>query len=461
MNAMRHFRTYGTRPKLLVELERSVGESLESNKLKARHHPGVLKDRTVHFPKRIAQAIQTVIRDKPVKALRVEGASLARYLNARHLPLEEEELRAKQVDAQLSVERKYGVDGSRLSEKERELFRVRYQGQIQKLVKHRTYPWQPIQYNAHQSLVYLVGRAAADYAVVHFVLSEMRLKLPEFKPRTLLDFGSGVGTVTWVANSLWGDSLKEYFSIDTSASMNDLASLILKDGKESSELPLKGVFYRQFLPVSRTLKYDIVVSAFSLFELPSLKARLDTLLTLWNKTQGYLVVIENGTKSGFQAVNEAREFILDISNNAEPGSVEPPAHVFAPCPHDKLCPRMMQDDTPCNFQVTYNHSINESTTQDMRKERFSYLILKKGPRPENDPQWPRIVRETLCRSKHVVCRMCTSSGKLQEIVFTASKHGKLPYACARASNWGDLLPVKIQQEAEDSTAAEEDTESNS
>lgn len=39
-------------------------------------------------------------------------------------------------------------------------------------------------------------------------------------------------------------------------------------------------------------------------------------------------------------------------------------------------------------------------------------------------KWPRIVRPTLVRSKHTVCRMCTAEGQLKEVVATASKHGK-------------------------------------
>lgn len=47
-----------------------------------------------------------------------------------------------------------------------------------------------------------------------------------------------------------------------------------------------------------------------------------------------------------------------------------------------------------------------------------------GHRPASDVQWPRIVRTPLVRRKHTVCRMCVAAGKLEEVVFTASKHGK-------------------------------------
>lgn len=35
-------------------------------------------------------------------------------------------------------------------------------------------------------------------------------------------------------------------------------------------------------------------------ELPSQQTRLDTLLNLWQKTEDFLIVIEQGTKPGFK-----------------------------------------------------------------------------------------------------------------------------------------------------------------
>ncbi|KAG8239596.1 hypothetical protein J437_LFUL019196 [Ladona fulva] len=69
-----------------------------------------------------------------------------------------------------------------------------------------------------------------------------------------------------------------------------------------------------------------------------------------------------------------------------------------------------------------------------------------GGRSEANPRWPRLIEPTLVRSKHTICRMCCSNGKLEEITFTASRHGKFAYHCARASKWGDLLPIKILKE---------------
>nr|XP_024214059.1 methyltransferase-like protein 17, mitochondrial [Halyomorpha halys] len=69
---------------------------------------------------------------------------------------------------------------------------------------------------------------------------------------------------------------------------------------------------------------------------------------------------------------------------------------------------------------------------------------KEGERGEVDNEWPRIIQPVLCRSRHVICRLCCSSGDLKEVIVTPSKHGKKAYRCAKASRWGDLFSFKIK-----------------
>lgn len=72
-------------------------------------------------------------------------------------------------------------------------------------------------------------------------------------------------------------------------------------------------------------KFHLVLSAFTLMELPDLKTRLQTLLTLWKKCNGYMVLIENGTNAGFNLIHEAREFLLQETKESTD-----PAYLFAP-----------------------------------------------------------------------------------------------------------------------------------
>lgn len=57
-----------------------------------------------------------------------------------------------------------------------------------------------------------------------------------------------------VARKYWQESLQEYFNVDSSSDMNELAKLILKGGDENTALPISGVYYRQFLPATSTVK---------------------------------------------------------------------------------------------------------------------------------------------------------------------------------------------------------------
>lgn len=53
-----------------------------------------------------------------------------------------------------------------------------------------------------------------------------------------------------VVNSLWGESLVEYFNVDSSSHMNDLSQVLLQGGRGNKSPEFRGVFYRQFLPAT-------------------------------------------------------------------------------------------------------------------------------------------------------------------------------------------------------------------
>lgn len=54
-----------------------------------------------------------------------------------------------------------------------------------------------IDYNKRTGLLYIVGRSQYEYSVVYKVLNQIKSKNVNFKPQTLFDFGSGIGTVMW------------------------------------------------------------------------------------------------------------------------------------------------------------------------------------------------------------------------------------------------------------------------
>uniref|UniRef100_A0A1A9WHI7 Methyltransferase-like protein 17, mitochondrial n=1 Tax=Glossina brevipalpis TaxID=37001 RepID=A0A1A9WHI7_9MUSC len=425
--------------KIAVQVEAEVLNKLENEELKPRKHPGVIKLNRIELPVNIANALQKVVGDYPVKALLEDGKKLNMLLRKRHPPPERNEINAKMSRILKEVNMIMPtVMLSELSDSEKRKWQQRRENLIRRRISERTYAWKPIVYGPYEALVYALGRGAKEYAALKRILQEIVIRDPTFKPSSYFDFGSGVGTGMWAVSTLWKDSIYEYYNVDSSRDMNDLSDLILRDGKENCEISLRNVFYRQFLPELQT-KYDLVMCSYSMFELPSANDRRNVMLNLWAKCDGYLVIVEEGTRRGSQLVNAARDLILSLE---DPNLV---GHVFAPCPHDKVCPRFsdLNDRTPCNFETLYVQPLLHKSSQGYGAAYYSYVILRKGLKQDSNLSWPRIVRPTLIRSRHAICRMCTSEGKLQEVIFTKSKHGRFAYRCAKASSWGDRLPVAI------------------
>ncbi|XP_020897831.1 methyltransferase-like protein 17, mitochondrial [Exaiptasia diaphana] len=74
-------------------------------------------------------------------------------------------------------------------------------------------------------------------------------------------------------------------------------------------------------------------------------------------------------------------------------------------------------------------------------ERFSYLVLRKGTRNEEDKPWPRILEHVKLRGRHVICKLCSSNGDIEQKILTKKKDSDI-YKCARhLSKWGDLMPI--------------------
>ncbi|KAM8960658.1 ribosome assembly protein METTL17, mitochondrial [Pelodytes ibericus] len=414
-----------------------------------RKHPGILRVKEVHLPKDVQNAAQLLIKGCSIRQLEERVTSLKNYLWSRKRPAEERDLRARAVE----LEREKMASMTSIPEEYSDVQQKTLKNTVLKTLRKNTYHWQPLSYTDELSMVYLVSRFDGGYAAVTRALQEIHQRCAEFRPQTLLDFGSGVGTVTWAARAIWGESIGEYICVDSSASMNKLSELVMKGGTESGGMHIPGVYFRQFLPVSPKVQYDLVVSAYSLNELPSKVDREKTIQTLWRKTGGFLVLVENGTREGHQLLMEARETVLR-KQDKEIWDHRPP-HVFAPCPHDLECPRLAEKfHVPCNFTQNYR-PLHLSWNPPKHCEKFSFLILSRDLIGEAGSHWPRVISPVLRRPRHVHCHMCCADGKIHHDVITARRHGKDLYRCATKSEWGDCLPalvptVKLYHEETDS-----------
>lgn len=78
-------------------------------------------------------------------------------------------------------------------------FKHNINDKVGRILKEKVYNWSPTEYNVYNSLLYLLGRGAPEFAVLSKIFAEIRMRDMSYKPRSLFDFGSGIGTVTWYA----------------------------------------------------------------------------------------------------------------------------------------------------------------------------------------------------------------------------------------------------------------------
>lgn len=406
-----------------------------------RKHPGVLNMKTLRLPEDLQRAALSVVLGAQIKGLPEQTRSLTQFLWSRKRPVEASTLRQRATSLesmvlQRAMERKEDINDSLVKSK------------VLSELKKTTYHWTALRYDEDLGTVYMAARLAGGYAAVRRALNEILIRDPSFAPHSLLDFGSGLGTAVWASHSCWGDTLKEMVCVDSSGPMNVLAERLLNDDGEKTQTHIKHVHFRQFLPVSPQVQFDLVVGAFSLSELASKQEREETLVTLWRKTSSYLVLVENGTKEGHQILMEARETVLKTHENKALDSRTP--SVFAPCPHEMTCPKLaLHPPVPCNFNQHY-HPLPLPGSPVRDRETFSYVILSRSDPNEAGPtlDWVRLVAPVLRRSRHVHCHTCGPDGQLHHMVVTRAKHGRDLYRCARSSDWGDQLPITQQEEAD-------------
>ena len=285
-----------------------------------------------------------------------------------------------------------------------------------------------------QGLLPVLTRQHASHLIHDCQLAKFA---PDYRPTRLLDFGAGPGTAALAAADVWPAALRESVAVELSHDMMALADALREatnntaaaagedDAADALSASSGGAaaWKRAVLPPARVVphlsrlrgpqqqrRYDVVVAAYSLGELPSAVrprtkpcacshylptdlfavslqlARQEAVQRLWAHCADVLVIVEPGTPMGSAAVREARANVLrhearrlraagkhharaaareavseavgvvehdaaaavDADSSAGAGAATSGVHVVAPCPHDGRCP---MDDTAqwCHF----------------------------------------------------------------------------------------------------------------
>ena len=89
---------------------------------------------------------------------------------------------------------------------------------------------------------------------------------------------------------------------------------------------------------------------------------------LWNMADKMLLIVEPGTKEGFEVISHAREYFLA-------GGL----HIAAPCTHENKCG--LDKDDWCHFSVRVArsriHKLIKEADVPYEDEKFSYIAIVK------------------------------------------------------------------------------------
>lgn len=130
-----------------------------------------------------------------LKDVKESALQLNRHLHNRQLPVEQHEFAAKleKVEQQINEGKTKNADDWMSIES----IDFRTDAKARSILKRNVYNWQPINFDKSTSLTYMVARSVQNHAVLYKVLNEIKQRDKDLKPKTLFDFGSGIGTAMW------------------------------------------------------------------------------------------------------------------------------------------------------------------------------------------------------------------------------------------------------------------------
>ena len=267
---------------------------------------------------------------------------------------------------------------------------------------------------------YLLTRLPATFAAISAVLREIKARVRDYRPRSLLDLGAGPGTAAWAASEIFPEiervCLVEHdrASIATGETLAAHASSATLRSAEWIAADLNDFHSSE--------NFDLVIVAYALGELKPAR-RGAAIERAWAAGK-VLAIIGPGTPTGFATILQARTQLIAAG-----------VELVAPCPHEDECPMRGSARDWCHFserlERTALHRRLKSAELGYEDEKFSYVVASRFPARKAAA---RIVRHPAARKGHIELQLCASGGLQKETV--ARSQGE-KYKRARKAKWGE------------------------
>ncbi|KAJ3316068.1 hypothetical protein HDV04_000277 [Boothiomyces sp. JEL0838] len=317
-----------------------------------------------------------------------------------------------------------------------------------------------LSYDKYETIAYTASRMAPSYAAIFNVLTQLHKRYPEFNPKSMIDFGVGTGSGVFAANLVWKD-IQRTLGIDLSEHM---LKVVERFSNADPALAIRNLKLQRYLAIidkpNSDAKADLVLSAFTLSELPNDNNRKLTVKALWRQTNDILILIDRGNPSGFNAISTARTQIINLckEENTE-------FHIIAPRRLLDKAPRENQKDIKYSYLViskrprpTAHIDVNQIVLQDLENgdsvqvgktesslNSSALEVLEDGKElVQPSYQWDRIVMPLIKGKKHIIADLCTTDGDILRSTVSKSNSPEDSYSLLRKLDWGDLWPFKSQ-----------------
>jgi ribosomal protein RSM22 (predicted rRNA methylase) len=265
---------------------------------------------------------------------------------------------------------------------------------------------------------YAIGRGLATYSAIERVLREIARVRPDWRPRSVLDVGAGIGSGAWAALTVF-ESVEEVICVESSRQMAAAGAELSSRSDKPALRDARWVLADAARALSG--RFDLVICAYLLGELPSDD---DVPVGWFDSTAGELAIVDVGSPRGFAGVLRVRDMLIARG-----------ATITAPCPHEAPCP--MSDGDWCHFAArvlrSQMHRQVKGGVRAFEDEKFSYVVVsKQGPVDRSD----RVVRRPAYSTGRVQLRLCTPVGLRDRLVARGERD---LYRRARKTAWGDAF----------------------
>jgi ribosomal protein RSM22 (predicted rRNA methylase) len=303
-----------------------------------------------------------------------------------------------------------------------------------------------IVYDKNMVLAYLLRKMPHTYGTASRVISEIKFRLPDYQPKTMLDFGAGLGSGVCAFHDIYPDA-KRIVAVEPATGMRKLGKHLTQD---INHLVWMETLARLINISDVDGGFDLVHCAYVLEEVQTAENRERIVETLWQKVNpnGIMIIMEPGSPKGFRFIHDIRKWIISKSRDE--------ANIIAPCPHHQECPLAQPHHMWCNFEqdiAKYPKSVFPKLTKErtIDLEKFMFLVVKKGPIIKSREEaktpaersffWGRLIRPSLIRGGHIIMDLCSPKGELQRVIVSKSHGEEGGYKFAKDVRWGDFWPL--------------------